>query len=217
MAPDYYEAKTKAQERLGCEFLKELGHIVEPNNEIDLTDIDYVMPDGRLIDFQFSENFQKYGDLRIDLISAYRQGGGNRWALQDKIASEANRLNESSDIKHEISKILTVDKWGKYFEENGLSAVLYFMYNNRCGAGIAPDKILFVSAESVRDFVRKNWVRLARRKMIRLNEKRHLGDIHGSGFICVNYSDLAAALTIKRTIKSAVFGQNIELDICENL
>ena len=43
---------------------------VARNNEIDILDFDLKVSD-KLIDVQTSFNFYKYGDLRIDILSAF--------------------------------------------------------------------------------------------------------------------------------------------------
>ena len=43
---------------------------VDENNEIDISDYDIKISD-KLVDVQTSFNFFKYGDLRIDILSAF--------------------------------------------------------------------------------------------------------------------------------------------------
>ena len=66
MSPDYKSDKTDELEEVGVRLLNELGYSAERNNLEIQTKPDYVLEDGRLFDFQFSDKFGKYGDLRID-------------------------------------------------------------------------------------------------------------------------------------------------------
>ena len=112
-----------------------------------------------------------------------------------------------------ISQFLDVQKWGKYFENDNISAVLYFMYNDSYNSGKVPDKILLISLDSVLDYFEKHWKNLLSRGFLKLNKKDHLGDFHGSAFVPVSYSDLAETYTTEISLRSNVFESKVDISL----
>lgn len=106
-------------------FLKSLGFNASLNNEEVVTAIDYKittrMGKDFLVDFQYSQNFQKYGDIRMDFISAYtnscivekvkEQIKENRLKFNDKknlsdtFGSSFFAINLSDLIKSDVENI----------------------------------------------------------------------------------------------------------------
>lgn len=80
---DYKLDKTLFLEERGIQFLKSIGFNIEANNlgDENKTKIDYKLYKDKnnidkgllFIDFQFSADFALYGDIRIDILSAYHK------------------------------------------------------------------------------------------------------------------------------------------------
>ena len=78
---DYKLDKTFSFEERGIQFLKSIGFNIESNNmgEENKTKTDYKILKNKtdvnkgffFVDFQFSSDFALYGDIRVDIISAY--------------------------------------------------------------------------------------------------------------------------------------------------
>lgn len=58
-------------ENLSIKILKELGIETTKNNNFKKTDVDLISKENIKIDVQYSQDFEKYKDLRVDFISAY--------------------------------------------------------------------------------------------------------------------------------------------------
>ena len=65
-----YQEATDITERRAAKLLNNSGFKAKINNLKQQNNIDLLV-DNRLVDVQFSFNFDKYGDIRFDLLSAF--------------------------------------------------------------------------------------------------------------------------------------------------
>ena len=70
MTSNYYKKGREFTENLANELFVSAGLNSRLNNTIDTSAVD-ILVDGIKIDVQYSNNYLKYGDFRIDLISAF--------------------------------------------------------------------------------------------------------------------------------------------------
>ena len=67
----YFEESTSASERPAIRIFDGIGISSHKNNERVITDVDSLTNENIKIDVQYSRNFSKYGDCRIDIASAF--------------------------------------------------------------------------------------------------------------------------------------------------
>lgn len=186
--PDYKPTKTSYTEDLSVKILKQLGISVKRNNTTNITAVDLVTDINNIrIDVQYSQDFATWGDLRLDFVSAYSQG------LSGKEYSNIHIFK-----KFESKNGLKVDKVGKYFQADYLDAVIVLFYNNKLEIDDAtkdynPDKILLITKKELLKYLDNNLDKCL--KDTKLNNKKGLGDLHGSAFLPINVSKLAKDTT----------------------
>jgi hypothetical protein len=152
--------------------LREHGLNAKLNNLENKTAVDMIVNSKR-VDIQYSQNFEKYGDIRIDLISAYKSKL-DRFSLRNKLKKEKN-IWKSPDIE--------ILKKGKFFQNDYLDSVVMWIYNkevslkstNTCNLFIVINKEKLIT-------LLKNNPDLAYNN-INLNDKIKNGDNFGSAFI----------------------------------
>lgn len=204
-----------------------MGLPVEKNNRGIVTEPDFVMKKAknsspRFIDFQYSNNFNKYGDIRLDVISAYTLKPVTKDLLGNKKPqTEARDFNKEllSHIKDYISKNplssmsfldaidrwLTISKPGKIYKKTSrIDTIVWFMFDNDMGGtwGGAPDAFeastvpyLAYAAPTtgLESFIESSWPALVLENRFKLNDKTGLGDKHGSAFFAVKLEKLLEA------------------------
>lgn len=186
---NYRETKTNYTEELSVLILNELGINVKRNNLQNKTAVDLILENKIRMDVQYSQDFKKWGDLRIDFISAYL-------SKDNKNVSNLDSLNLKKEIKSLFEKFQKdydkkVVKVGKYFQDNYLDAVIILFYNekldiNKPKEENLPNKILIINKDNLLNYIVNNIDKLN----IKLNDKNGLGDKHGSAFIPVNVKSL---------------------------
>ena len=178
---NYRKTQTDFIENLSVDILKSLGINAKRNNLNHIGNVD-ILVDGKVrIDIQYSQNFSKYGDLRVDFISAY---------------SKDIKGQENSKItifkKFEETYGLKVDKVGKYFQDDYLDAVMVLFYDNKLNLQDKekqmPNSIMIITKNDIMEYVSNNAEQLF--KNIKFNNKEGLGDTHGSAFLPIKVSDL---------------------------
>ncbi|HEC1728208.1 TPA: hypothetical protein R1703_001336 [Campylobacter lari] len=172
---NYRESNTKYSEKLAIDILKKLDMEAVSNNHDDITKVDLLVGDKNIkIDVQYSQNFLKYGDLRVDFVSAYSDGcKGNFF--------HSNILFQEFETQHGFR----VDKVGKWFQDDYLDAAIILFYNYELVQNYTmPDKILIIT----QDILLKNLHNKI--SDVILNHKKDLGDKHGSAFIPINVEQL---------------------------
>ena len=72
---NYREQLTEYTEKLAIDIFKKLGITAISNNNSNITNVDLLVGENSTkIDVQFSQDFAKCGDLRLDVVSAYSKG-----------------------------------------------------------------------------------------------------------------------------------------------
>jgi len=174
---NYKETKTNYTENLSVKILFELGINAKRNNLLNKTAVDLIVGNHIRMDVQYSQDFAKWGDLRLDFVSAYFKDDRNYGSsLSTGIFKE---FEERFGFK--------VVKVGKYFQDDYLDAVIILFYNNKLDISIGgnyPDKILIITKDELINFLNNNKEKIMRD--IKLNHKEDLGDRHGSAFLPVN-------------------------------
>lgn len=188
-------------ENQACELLNEAFqhhqalYTVKRNN-LNTNDIDLkVINNNQMIctiDVQYSMDFAKYGDVRIDLMSAgvlTRNQHKKIWQLNNDIKLSSNHLDE-------FKSLFKIQKYGKYFEKSvhqHLLGVSYCFYNGEFDKtlenfqNIPADFFFFLPVGVVLKEIRENP-----NIMIKINDKKKNGikEAHHSAFICLNIDDL---------------------------
>ena len=198
---NYRIKKTSAFELRGLSLLKSMGFGIEANNT-DSNAIDYrILKDknnrdtGYLyVDFQYSSDFIKYGDIRIDIISAYEKGNQTNYNILANIKSDLNEVDKLSieDFKEALQGNLKVQKFGKLFDKD-LNSIIFFVFNQEdkdVNVEDIPDIIAIIPRLTIENFIVKYHKSIFNK--IKLNDKSKVGDKHGSAFIAITFASLYA-------------------------
>ncbi len=184
--PNYRKSQTDCVEKLSIKIFQDFGIYAEQNNIENITAVDLRLGKNNIkVDVQYSQDFAKWGDLRLDFVSAYSLGIKN-----------ISYSNIPMFQKFESTYGYRVDKVGKYFQDNYLDAIIILFYNNKLyidnNTDIAymPDNILIISKEQLISYLHDNIDECL--KKLKLNNKSSLGDIHGSAFLPINVSMLVS-------------------------
>lgn len=167
--------KAEFIEKESLKMIEKTGLSVSKNNDNVKNGID-LMVDNELIDIQYSGNFNKYGDIRIDILSAFNWKKSVKDACKNKkylnYAIKLNILNEIQqtkrlqidgiDTKKKVSEVLSSyiepnnQKWGKYVNKNeNMLGVLYFIYDesvyidNEKFKEMTPSQYVFIEKSSI--------------------------------------------------------------------
>ncbi|EES89650.1 hypothetical protein [Helicobacter canadensis] len=171
---DYKANNTQYSEELAIKILGKLHIKAALNNSDDITKVDLLAGDKNIkIDVQYSQNFSKYGDLRVDFVSAYSDGCKGSFFHN-------NILFQEFEKQHGFK----VDKVGKWFQDDYLDAAIILFYNHELKRNCMPDRILIIRQDVLLESL-CNKVSAAK-----LNHKKELGDKHGSAFIPINVEQL---------------------------
>lgn len=158
------------------------------NNLVVATQPDYSVG-SRLGDCQYSGDFAKWGDLRLDLISAY-DSSENYKVLQDSAIYRSR--SHQGNLKSFLQSLVKVNKWGKIFDD--IAFVLYFLYGSTVrtinDVQCKPTKVILLDIPKVRDMVENKWREMVGRRGLRFNSKKGTGDDFGSAFLAIKPSQL---------------------------
>lgn len=121
-----YQDATDITERRAAKLLCNAGFKAQLNNIEKQNEIDLLV-DNKQVDVQFSFNFDKYGDIRFDLLSAFQ------WNLDSDKNQFLYDLKCGTPLKAASEQhIKSNKKYGKYFDQNNdMKGVLYFLYNGQ--------------------------------------------------------------------------------------
>lgn len=200
---DYKKSKTDVLEDRCFKLMNSLGINIEKNNDGNITNTDFHI-NGKFIDFQFSCDFSDWGDLRVDIISAYKLIDDSLQATYEttrKICSMLSATNLSNfgdnDLKGFFEQYMKIQKWGKVVNRKSSQypmSLIYFIFNKTekevNALNDMPDIIYFVKTEMLFDYIKNNWKFLVMNNRLKLNNKSSLGDSHGSAFFCVPLNKL---------------------------
>jgi len=204
--PDYRITKTNYTEDLSVDIFQKLNIKVVRNNQgNNTTAVDLVSENGIKIDVQYSQNFARYGDLRLDFVSAYSHNG------QIGLGYSKEELFNLFEIKYGYK----VNKKGKYFQDDYLDAVIILFYDKeliieKADIFYEPNTILIMTKKELMNYL--HTFKEICLQATKLNIKTGLGDTHGSAFIPINvnhlranincaYGDLTYLKTISKEIK----------------
>lgn len=189
------------------------GIFAELNNKFNKSAIDLKIKN-KLVDVQYSGNYKKYGDVRIDLFSYFnwkkievdtrKAKFGDKWlqSIKNDILEDIKNLKSKKILKIFDKYIEKKKKYGKYIEnKDNMSGVLYFIYDDQIEENIekfknqkisrivyVPTKIiLYELSLNNPDFI-NNW----NNKNFQINDKKtnKLKDNYESAFIALNLKNL---------------------------
>lgn len=191
----YHSSINEYLENLACDLLNpSLNNTPYQiiRNNLNTNDIDLkVLYQGTAlpltIDVQYSMNFAKYGDVRIDMMSAgdlVDNQNTEIWQLNKYIANSDNHLSA-------FKSLFTITKYGKYFdgENKDILGIFYYFYNGKF------DKKLDNFKNNKVDFyfflpkrVVLNEIRHNPNITIKINDKKanDIDENHHSAFACLN-------------------------------
>lgn len=176
----YETDAVKDTENLALKLLEDIGIACSASNTSVKTDVDITTDTNKKIDVQYSNNFAKYGDFRVDIVSAFvsRRTTGRQTNHNNEI------LNKFEEENHCI-----VEKEGKIFQPNYVDFLIVFFYDNMYQKNTT-ENILIIKVSELHNYINQNAEDLFGR--IKINDKRryNLPDRHGSAFLPVNVEDL---------------------------
>ena len=201
---EFRSDQTDFLEDIGSRVLNIIGYPCTRNNTSRITATDFLCHDGRYIDFQFSQNFSRYGEIRIDMISAFifhdhlfSDKETQRRLARSAIIAEYRRTRSMNAA---IRSVGTVKKSGKFFHRcpDRPYKVFFFIYDQKFSMSRpVPDRMALVDVEKTTRFLQD---RSAKGTLIspdgsnfHLNCKEKMSEIYGSAFICLDYNDMIAS------------------------
>lgn len=153
---NYKKNETNTLENNALNILKSFGFNIISNNKINITDTDYIIKENNsniYVDFQYSTNFKKYGDLRADIISAYNYKENHNYkTAQDYFDNYDFNKNSSIYFINFLKNVLDIKKFGKILnikDSQYPTGLIYFFYNNEKFDLLkpTPDFIYFVKTD----------------------------------------------------------------------
>lgn len=206
---DFKDGKTNVLEQRCLDLLNSLGFSAQKNNSVRITDIDICVkrPLGNdiYVDFQYSADFNKYGELRVDYISAYTKNSGYlgrsnydiEQSIKKSFCAKTIASKDMSQFDSILKKYIDIKKSGKLLDAN-LSSIVYFIFNKPDDAvneKDIPDIIVIAKRDKLLNYIKTNIEPLISANKFKLNDKRRVGDDHGSAFIAI---PLAAFIASKQ-------------------
>lgn len=175
--------QTELIENLAKEIIQKCGVNCHRNNVKDPLAVDICTKDNIKIDVQYSNNYAKYGDFRLDIISAYTPKN----ALPNRSYKYNPSINIISNFKEKYN--CNISKVGKLFQENYLDYFIILFYNTKY-TNQNPDFILLISKEDLINYCKPQVANLF--SQIKTNNKKDIGSVdqHGSAFVPLNVTDL---------------------------
>ena len=202
-------------EACSCDTINELfapsSYRCKPNN-IHHHDIDLkITKDAHrlcTIDVQYSLDFRRYGDVRIDLMSA----GFLRHHHHTPVSVLNRMIAQSDDHLDTFKSLFTINKYGKYFDKShahDLLGVLYYFYENTFEKRLdnfinTPcDFMFFLPKRIVINEIKTNP-----KLTIKINDKKsnHIHEAHHSAFACLSIDTLMTKYDLpKYTHRQALY------------
>ena len=197
--PDYRTELTQYLEEVAVKLLKRIGVNAQSNNKTNITDVDLITGYGVTIDVQYSADFAKWGDIRLDIVSAYsvlaEYQTKSRFDLQKLINTDADLQKSESLVQH-LHKFIEIKKSGKLYQSPAPDQLFYMVYNHHVKnindvKNIRPYAVFLVKTSELTNYLETNWkTYCSKAECIKLNMKEHLGDKHGSAFFALPLADL---------------------------
>lgn len=181
--------ETEEIEKLAISILIHCGIECFQNNVTDHSDVDICTKNGIKIDVQYSNDFAKFGDLRLDTISSYtpKQAVPNPKYIYDHNKNIIRNFQEKYSCQ--------VDKSGKVFQKDYVDFLLVLFYNKEYTIqNKNPDYVLLISKNDIVNYC-KPRVEFLFNHIITNNKKAGTNkvgsnDKHGSAFIPLDINDL---------------------------
>lgn len=176
-------------EQIAVDALVRCGVDCFRNNIEDKLAVDICTKQGIRIDVQFSNNFAKYGDFKLDIISIFKPKN-----IEPNVEYEYNpntNIIRNFEKKHNC----VVHKLGKAIQPNYLDYLFVLFYNEEyTTANPKPDFLLLISRQDLINFCKPRVERLLPRLIIsnKQQEVNNVGldDEYGSAFLPLNVKDL---------------------------
>ena len=161
------------------------------------------------VDAQYSFNFFKYGDVRIDLISAgFRRPGWENYSVKELNSFLYNSYNPFN----EINNIFDIRKYGKYFEHNNMTGVFYFLYNQPKPKGLTVEEYKKIKIDKLiylpKNIILQEIYNPTIKHDYKINDKSKYGLIekHDSAFVCLKLNEICKNYNIP------IFSNKAELE-----
>lgn len=181
---DYEASNTQFVEKLAVDLLNRAGIGAVRNNLEDVSAVDVKTADGIKIDVQYSKQFARYGDYRLDIVSAFlpREVSVDwHYVYQPALKFFANFQQKYR---------CRIAKYGKLFQPDYLDALMILFYHDELNRAGLPDHLLIINKSDVLAYLNAHQEACFQR--IILNNKFGLDDRHGSAFIPINVEELVA-------------------------
>ena len=195
---DFRADKTKALEERAIHFIKALCPNTERANYEKINETD-ILVNGSFVDFQYSTNFERFKDLRFDLIAAgYIKNDLSTRILLHKFFYDDK--TKYKDFKEFLNNWIDIKKYGKILNTGSKSrpqALIYFIYNKKESeySNIkeqCPDFIYVVKTDAILEYINKNWIELVNKVQLHFNIKMP-SDRHEGLFITLPFFELIDA------------------------
>ncbi len=180
---NYFEQPTQFCENMAAQLLKKCGIDCNINNLQNITAVDILTKNNIKIDVQFSNNFARYGDFRLDIVSAFTPK--NTSALPNYCYCSNLKFIRNFEKKFNCNVLKT----GKILQKNYLDFFFILFYKKEFKFE-RPDNILIISTTELINYIKIDLQNFFEK--IILNNKYNLSDIHGSAFIPINVQDLTS-------------------------
>lgn len=192
-------------------------------NNINNNDIDLIINESSYIDVQYSFDFKKYGDIRIDVLSAFYFKDNKQNAMDHIIKSNNNNCFEDFNEK------LVINKYGKYLDKSAkCSGVFYFLFDEKKPTKNGfPDidkiksmkisKIVYIPTSLIEYELTNCWSENKLNFKINDKFKNNLNEKHSSAFICFNLNKLINKYDIPVFKNREDLNKNLETYLSKNI
>ncbi len=179
--------------------LKFLNIDARRNNLDDKKDVDLILNVAGIdytADVQFSQNFEKYKDVRFDLISMAKS--------EFSISEIENHLKKSTTglLFDELKQIMNIIKVGKIYHKKRPDFLIYWFFNNEMlrPETQQPDYILILNTESLVNYLNDYWRYHLNEFKINKKKRNGLEDDFISAFMAMPLDRLISYDRIKSTL-----------------
>lgn len=183
--------RLKITEKLEERALKIVQGVI-PNsrraNDENSRDTDFLI-DGKYADFQFSTSFEKYKDIRFDLISCCSIK--NKKTIRQVIYEmETADLEPYTNFQKFITNWVDIVKYGKVSNlqnSHRPNSLIYFIYNKQESeldlATATPDFLYVVKTDALLDYIKKNWKKVLKERRFKFNRQTKSDMYEGLFFV----------------------------------